>query len=115
LDKETYDMPRLFNVTVICKGGRVQHIDTGGPQRGFNVKEKKRGNTICRTVLRVRRRLWAFATSAGGRVFADQAGSKNQRGYYLHAQCASGAGDERVGVSGVSPPIGTKAVKEVVK
>jgi hypothetical protein len=45
LDKETYEM--LFNAAVICKGvGGGKHIDTGGPQRGFNVKEKKRGNTI---------------------------------------------------------------------
>ncbi len=33
----------------------------------------------------------------------------------MHAQCVSGAGDERVGVAGVAPPIAPKPVKEVVK
>jgi predicted RNA-binding protein YlxR (DUF448 family) len=47
-------------------------------------------------------------------VLADQARCKNQRGAYVHAQCAAAAGDARVGFAGASPPTApTPEIKEV--
>jgi predicted RNA-binding protein YlxR (DUF448 family) len=47
-------------------------------------------------------------------VLADQARCKNQRGAYVHAQCVAAAGDDRVGATGVIPPIAlTPELKEV--
>jgi hypothetical protein len=48
-------------------------------------------------------------------VFGDQARSKNQRGAYVHAQCVAGAGDERVGVAGMAPPIAPKPELKDIK
>jgi len=48
-------------------------------------------------------------------VFGDQARCKNQRGAYVHSQCVGGAGDERVGVAGMAPPIAPKPELEDVK
>ena len=48
-------------------------------------------------------------------VLVDQARCKNQRGAYVHAQCAAATGDARVGFAGVPPPIEAKPELKEVK